>query len=109
MKEKRILYGMTGLWIISYILISILGYVIMFLQGKETGIYEYPGILSEYQLLTIILVAVYFIPLLCKISTVAKRSAHKKIAVISKTGVIFLSIWESLSIVITLLSWLNLL
>ena len=92
-KRKKV-YVLSFLWIASYLMVWISGYVIMLIDGKATGIYHFPSMMSGFQLFLLFSVIVYFLPLLWTIYKNAKMAKLHSMVCIARVLLFIFSIWS---------------
>lgn len=107
MNHRKAAKRISVLWIFSYLLVYIAQFVYIFVEGRQTGSYEFPGLLSGYQIFVFVMVLCYFLPLLFKIRYHAKKADMSKLSTISLVSVIILIVWSVFSSVAMLIHVIN--
>jgi hypothetical protein len=102
-KMKKRAKILSIIWLISYVVVGIFSGIYITASNVAYGINPL-SMLSNYQLFVLVIVAVYFLPLLCAVHFCARKAEMAKLASMSRVVFVFLLIWTLALGIFTLIS-----
>lgn len=99
--HKKIARRLFFLWVISYVVLGVLSNAYVLYQRVFVG-YDPIHMLSGYQVFSLIIMIVYFIPLLLVVLHYAKISEMRKLCKITSVALGFTSIGTAIMLLFTI-------
>ena len=103
-KYRKTARNLSIIWVVSYVLLGIISNIYTIYQ-RAINDYNPVTMLSGYQLLSLIIMLLYFIPMLFVICRYSKLAHMKKLNRIASIVCVFISIWSVMLFVLTIVSF----